>query len=379
MSEEQIIQFRIAIKQLHDYVRIAAINTKTDGSIARRLRVDLSNLPLMVLVKPGSNHNNREPEDIFIHNHRENNWNSNSIMSWVFSRLPNNVEELSTFNQLEQFVSNRRSENQYKEPDPIPKAILFTNKKTVPPMFNLLAKNLKSKLDFGVIHSYQRDLCQIYGVDNFPTVIIFPYCQSPKESEEKMIIYSGPLDYDSLHKYLSGKSKQLFDETRRNLAGYSFSSSASNDNSNNNNKRDDSKSNENYNLELTANNNMCKEDGTTCIVAFAGDTYNDIFRLDEILVKLDKKYAIRNFKFARANLPLQRNFMYSFPRKYPLLATNIDMLAYNAKRSKFVWLGSLPTDNISEEELSNLINQLLNGGYRWKTLENNVNPLKLLA
>lgn len=78
------------------------------------------------------------------------------------------------------------------------KAVLFTQRKTTPPLFKALSKHFKDKINFGEIRQSEKELAQRFEVVNYPTVLVISDGENYKG-----VKYDGPLTRDSLEKFLN--------------------------------------------------------------------------------------------------------------------------------------------------------------------------------
>ena len=77
------------------------------------------------------------------------------------------------------------------------KVLLFTAKKTTPPLFKAISKDMKGKLIFGEVRQAAAELIKKFGVENFPSLIVLTEAES-----HKGIRYEGPYKKDQIIKFL---------------------------------------------------------------------------------------------------------------------------------------------------------------------------------
>jgi len=75
-----------------------------------------------------------------------------------------------------------------------PNVILFTEKKTSPPMFRSLSLQFKSSLAFGEVHSSEKELVARFGIETFPSILVV--------SGDRVEKYEGPLKANDIRKFL---------------------------------------------------------------------------------------------------------------------------------------------------------------------------------
>ena len=75
--------------------------------------------------------------------------------------------------QMESFVEYVTEENyeDFVKKD-LYKVLLFTNKKSTPPLYMALSKDFKGKLIFGEIRQANSGLLKKFGVKNLPTLLV---------------------------------------------------------------------------------------------------------------------------------------------------------------------------------------------------------------
>lgn len=72
--------------------------------------------------------------------------------------------------------------------------MLFTNKKSTPPLFKALSKEFKGKLEFGMVRHSETALNGIFKVSAYPTLIV-------AHSDEDYKVYEGELLKDQIVKF----------------------------------------------------------------------------------------------------------------------------------------------------------------------------------
>merc|ERR1711957_184614 len=77
------------------------------------------------------------------------------------------------------------------------KVVLFTQRKTTPPLFKALSKHFKGKIDFGEIRQSEKELGQRFEVAAYPTILVISDGENYKG-----VKYDGALNRDLLDKFL---------------------------------------------------------------------------------------------------------------------------------------------------------------------------------
>jgi len=78
------------------------------------------------------------------------------------------------------------------------KIVLFTQRKSTPPLFKALSKHFKDKLSFGEIRQSEKELAQRFEVKAFPSVLVISDAENYKG-----VRYEGALTRDALEKFLN--------------------------------------------------------------------------------------------------------------------------------------------------------------------------------
>ena len=76
--------------------------------------------------------------------------------------------------------------------------LLFTSRKTTPPLFKALSKDYLNHLNFGEIRQSESELIKSFNVNKFPTLMVI------KEAESNEVdIFKEELKYDTIKKFLN--------------------------------------------------------------------------------------------------------------------------------------------------------------------------------
>ena len=81
--------------------------------------------------------------------------------------------------------------------------ILFTSKKNTPPLFKLISKIFLGKLTFGEIKQSEKELCKIFEIKKFPSLIVLT-----DEEEYKYEIFHNKMDKIHIEKFLNKYTKK---------------------------------------------------------------------------------------------------------------------------------------------------------------------------
>ncbi|CAD8199025.1 unnamed protein product [Paramecium pentaurelia] len=99
-------------------------------------------------------------------------WEVNDLVKEAVDLMEDFVIILSGFN-FQEYIEKSK-----------PKVILFTNKKSTPPLFKALSKEFKGKLEFAMIRQSERQLASIFKITEFPSLIVAQNDQDFKVFEQ---------------------------------------------------------------------------------------------------------------------------------------------------------------------------------------------------
>lgn len=98
---------------------------------------------------------------------------------------------------MESFVTLIRQETYEEFVNSYPgtfKLLLFTEKKSTPPLFRALSKDFNDKLKFGEIRNSETSLVEKFSVQKFPTIMAL--------TDEGGVFYDGVMKKDQLMKFM---------------------------------------------------------------------------------------------------------------------------------------------------------------------------------
>lgn len=156
--------------------KIAAVNCRSDEEICEEFSVRQT--PLIVYFPESSEDHEvyrgvKKWEDVF-------NYGAKRMQSFVRVVNKDNYGD---------FVNDNPTQH---------KVVLFTQRKSTPPLLKALSKHFKGKLSFGEIRQSEIELAQRFTVDKFPTLVVIS-----EPENYKGIKYDGPLNRDNLEKFLN--------------------------------------------------------------------------------------------------------------------------------------------------------------------------------
>lgn len=212
------------------------------------------------------------------------------------------------------------------------KVLLFTARKTTPPLLKALSKHFLGKLSFGEVRQSEKEVIQSFGIVKFPTIFVITDIEN-----HKGVAYDGPLSRDSLQKFLNQyaySTKKVEKKPEVKELTYDV-----------------------YNKARTCNDT----DGKNICVIYI--THNDTLKGEEnqLLEDLATKYL---------NDPLK--FFYINPDKYKFFWVSLDkedndskFIIVKGKRKKY---SPIKGEDLSFTDVSNLVDNIVSGGGTFKNL-----------
>lgn len=306
--EKNVEIWKTLAEKTYGIFKIGAISCKKDEEICEEFNIHKT--PLILYFPEGTGKEevykgNKKWEDIF-------KFGSSKMQSFVRVINSNNYGD---------FIN----ENNHMH-----KVVLFTQRKTTPPLFKALSKHFKDKINFGEIRQSEKELAQRFGVTNYPTVLVISDGENYKG-----VIYDGALNRDPLEKFLNQ---------------YAYSSK----------KKEDVASikelnNDNYNKYKHCNENDKKN---ICIVYY---TESDSLTGEEnlMLENLAKKYLKDPIKIYYLKLNKYKNVYTSFDKE----DENSKFIIIRGHRKRYIAVKDL---NI--EILENKIDNILSGSGTFKKI-----------
>ena len=243
-------------------------------------------------------------------------------------------------NQLQNYVKviNNNNYNDFLKWHPNQfHVILFTSQKSTPALFKVISKDFLGKLTFGEIRESEKELCKIFDIKKFPSLIILT-----DEEEYKYELFNDKMDKAHIEKFLnkySAKKKEINKVLKiREL-----------------------------NLNLY-NKNFCnnKDGKNTCFIYFSQGsklTYNE----KKLLENIGNKYLNDKIVILYLNPKNYPNFWKSFDEE----DKNCKAVIIKGKRNKYYPINK---EKFNEKELINIIDNIISGGGDNKKL---IKPLNL--
>jgi DnaJ family protein C protein 16 len=240
-------------------------------------------------------------------------------------------EGIKTYEEIFKFGSTRMqsfvrviNSNNYmdfiKENNHMHKVVLFTQRKTTPPLFKALSKHFKGKINFGEIRQSEKDLSQKYNITTFSTLLAIT------DGENFIgVKYQGNMNRDTLEKFLNQYAYS--DKKKEDVANIK------------------ELNNDNYNKY-----NHCNDkDKNICIIYY---TENNNLNPEEnlILETLAKKYIKDPIKLYYIKLNKYKNVYSSFD----INDENSKFVILRGNRKSYIGIKEL-TMNILENKIDNIL------------------------
>ena len=87
--------------------------------------------------------------------------------------------------------------------------LLFTSKKTTPPLFKSLSKDFLNHLDFGEVRQTQSELIKTFNINKFPSLLVIT---NPEFNEVDM--FNEEMKYDTIKKFLNKYAYKKMQENK---------------------------------------------------------------------------------------------------------------------------------------------------------------------
>lgn len=215
--------------------------------------------------------------------------------------------------------------------------LLFTNKKSTPPLFKALSKDYLNKLSLGEVRNSEIELCKSFNVEKFPTLMILVDHESGQTE-----IFNGEMKYDNIKKFF-GKFAYKRKEENKTVKVREL-------NNNSYERLGMCSTNDNKNI---------------CLIIFV-----DKEKLDsneyKILEDIGNKYLEDHVKVFYLNVNKYQNIFKSFNEE--LSYENTAAVIVKGKRKKYI---NISKDNYNnKKDFYNTMENILSGGGQFKQLKN---------
>ncbi|KAL7752569.1 hypothetical protein RI367_002103 [Sorochytrium milnesiophthora] len=188
-------EFKKAAKRLDGVVGVGAVDCDQAQSLCGRLGIQ--GFPTVKVWYTNTKSGNRVNTDY--NGERK----GSQLADYAEKRVPQHVKVISATPEPRKSISIDRF---YQlENSTLPKALLFSEKSTVPLMYKSLAISLRYKMVLGQIASTESELTREYGVTKFPTLKVV-------QTDGAVVDYDGKIERKSvqafLKKYAAAPSKK---------------------------------------------------------------------------------------------------------------------------------------------------------------------------
>lgn len=311
--------WKLLAEKSYGIFKIASVNCKFDEEICEEFNI--RSTPLVVYFPESS-----ENEEVY-----------RGIKKW---------EEIFKFGavKMQSFVRSINSGNygDFITSNPTQhKIILFTSRKSTPPLFKALSKHFNSKLSFGEIRQSEKELVDKFDVKKFPTVMVLSEPESYKG-----ISYDGALNRDNLEKFLNQFAYQSI-KVEKTASVSEFN-------------------NDKYNKQKICNDS----DGKNICVLYL--YYGDHLSAEEniLLENLAKQYVNDPIKVFYINPNAYNHFWVSFQKE----DENSRIIILRGKRKRYA---ALCKEKVDPQEIYNAIDNIISGGGLFKKLIKKLNLISL--
>lgn len=320
--------WKILAEKSYGIFKIGAVNCKSDEEICDEF--DVHSTPMIVYFPESS-----DSEEVY---RGLKKWED--IFSYGAKRMHSFVRVINKDNYGD-FVTENPTQH---------KVILFTSRKSTPPLLKALSKHYKGKMSFGEIRQSEKELLQRFGIDKFPTVFVI------SDSEDyKGVTYDGPLKRDNLEKFLNQYAYQTI-KVEKSVSPKELT-------------------NDIYNKQKICNDSDNKH---ICLIYLAEGEKNsrskDIITLsgeeNKFLEDLGKKYINDPVKIFYINPSKYKHFYVSFENPEEAKASKFVVL--RGKRKKYALI-----DKFDFEAVTNVMDNILSGGGSYKKLIKKLNLITI--
>ena len=215
--------------------------------------------------------------------------------------------------------------------------LLFTSRKSTPPLFKSLSKDYLNHLSFGEVRQSETELLQIFNVSKFPTLLIMTNLEN-NEYE----LFKDEIKYDSIKKFLMNYAYKKMPEDKDNKI-------------------------RELNKIMYEKSGMCsKTDGKKiCLIFFINKEKpeNDELNLFE---NFSQKYKDDNVKVFYLNINKYKSIFQSFDDSN-INSENTKGVIVKGKRKKFI---AISKDNYQNmKDFYNIMDNVVSGGGDFKQLK----------
>lgn len=306
--KEMVDLFKELGEKSYGVFKIGAVNCNTDEEICEEF--DVRTTPVIVYYPESSDN-----QEVY---RGKKTWND--IFTFGSNRMQSFVRVINSENYGD-FVTSNPTQH---------KVLLFTARKTAPPLLKALSKYFLGKLSFGIIRETEKELMTSFKINKVPSVLVVSDAENHRGD-----LYDGPLSRDQLQNYLS---KFAYTAVKAE------------------NKAEV--------VEFTPEvySKMCNEsDGKHICVVYLFDGYDLSSNVRSLLEKLAQKYVNDPLKFLYLNVSKFNHIYLSFAKEDQ--AAN-QLMVIKGKRKTY----SVYESDLDLVGVSNFLDNIISGGGSFKKL-----------
>ena len=218
--------------------------------------------------------------------------------------------------------------------------LLFTSKKTTPPLFKALSKDYLNHLNFGEVRQSEKELIKTFNIDKFPTLIVITNLETNEYD-----LYKEEIKYDNMKKFLNRYAYKKMPENKdvrvRELNKNTYERLGMCSNSDNKN---------------------------ICLIFFINKEKPE----NELMINLENygnKYKEDHIKVFYLNVNKYKSVFKSFDND-DLNFENTSAVIVKGKRKKYIAVSKENYEN--SKEFHNIIDNVLSGGGSFKQMKKGI-------
>ena len=218
--------------------------------------------------------------------------------------------------------------------------LLFTSKKTTPPLFKALSKDYLNHLNFGEVRQSEKELIKTFNIDKFPTLIVITNLETNEYD-----LYKEEIKYDNMKKFLNRYAYKKMPENKdvrvRELNKNTYERLGMCSNSDNKN---------------------------ICLIFFINKEKPE----NELMINLENygnKYKEDHIKVFYLNVNKYKSVFKSFDNDN-LNFENTSAVIVKGKRKKYIAVSKENYEN--SKEFHNIIDNVLSGGGSFKQMKKGI-------
>ena len=218
--------------------------------------------------------------------------------------------------------------------------LLFTSKKTTPPLFKALSKDYLNHLNFGEVRQSEKELIKTFNIDKFPTLIVITNLETNEYD-----LFKEEIKYDNMKKFLNRYAYKKMPENKdvrvRELNKNTYERLGMCSNSDNKN---------------------------ICLIFFINKEKPE----NELMINLENygnKYKEDHIKVFYLNVNKYKSVFKSFDND-DLNLENTSAVIVKGKRKKYIAVSKENYEN--SKEFHNIIDNVLSGGGSFKQMKKGI-------